>query len=166
PIARDDGECDQKGKELRSDRRVEVRQALEGLGPISDVERCDQQRQRDGERRVDEGNRAIELGLLARVPHPLLLLFAWSPSRDRRTHGTAFAPPALGQRRRVLSRNARTVPGLLSYGLVAEGIIVGHDGWSIYGADPRPRPQRGHLDGSAWTGDVLESRRRDGVRRQ
>ena len=50
--------------------------------------------------------------------------------------------------------------------LISQWIIAGHDGYSRDGADPRPRPQRGHIDRSAWAGDVLESVGRSGVRHQ
>src|SRR5829696_1260071 len=70
PIPGDDREGDQERDELWPDGVAECRHARERRRFVPDVERGDQQRQRNREGRIKEGDRTVELGLVARVPPP------------------------------------------------------------------------------------------------
>jgi hypothetical protein len=76
PVAGNNGERDQERDELRADRVAERGKAPKGRYSIINVERRHQQRQREGEGRIDEANRTVKFGLIPRVPHS-------SSSRDR-----------------------------------------------------------------------------------
>jgi hypothetical protein len=101
PIARDHREGDRERDELLPDGVVERPETGERNVRVVDIERRHEQGQGEGERRVDEPDRAVELALVARVARR-----AGRQRRLRRTHWSKAGQSAEPARSRSASRSS------------------------------------------------------------
>jgi hypothetical protein len=173
PVARHDRKADREREELVAQRVGEVPPAAPRRGRVLDVDRGDEQGQRQRERRVDECDRAIELlGLVGKVvaaaAHALTIVSglgrSWCDGRRvlGRSAVSGEPPPSEARRLRPLRRGQRA----------ARRVIRGrYLGRARPGAERRGRARLGRAGraprpGGAGRGPARHGRARPGAARR